>query len=133
MSAKNAISYTVETTMAVPDTVNAVTSELKKRGYGVLSNIDVRKIIKEKLGEEMTNYVILDICNPGHAKTALDAHKELGLILPCKITVYQESTKTLVSLFRPTEAIKVTGFEDLQPLAREVEHQLKEAVDAVAA
>ena len=101
-----------------------------------LSNIDVKKIIKEKLGEDMNSYVILDVCSPRHAKKAIDVHKEVGLILPCKITVYEDLAngmgKTVVSLYKPGEAIKVLGFEDLRSLAEEVERELTEAVNAVA-
>jgi uncharacterized protein (DUF302 family) len=137
LRAQVGISYTVESSRAVPDVVESITQELKKRGYGVLSNIDVKKIIKEKLGEDMSSYVILDVCNPRHAKRAIDAHNEVGLILPCKIMIYEDSVnskrKTVVSLYKPSEAIKVLGFEDLRPLAEEVERDLVEAVDAVAA
>jgi uncharacterized protein (DUF302 family) len=131
------ISYKVESTEPVADVVERVTLELKKRGYGVLSQIDVKKMIKEKLGEDMSDYVILDICNPKHAKRAIETHKEVGLILPCKITVHEEfeagKRRTAVSLYKPSEAIKVLSFDDLRPLAEDVEKDLIEAVDAVAA
>jgi uncharacterized protein (DUF302 family) len=120
--------------------VESLALELKRRGFGVLSNIDVKKIIKEKLGEEMRKYVILDVCSPTHAKKAIDAHKMIGLVLPCKIVVFEDEEAesrgggAVISLYRPTQAIKVTGeFGDLEPLAREVERQLVEAIDAASA
>ncbi len=127
------IGYTVESHQSVAETVEKLTGELKKRGFGVLSNIDVRKVILEKLGEKLDPFVILDVCSPRDAKRAIDAHKEVGLVLPCKITVYDDHGKTKVSLYKPTEAIKVLGFSDLDPLAEEVEGRLKDSLDAIGA
>jgi len=132
MSIQRTIGFTVRASGTVAETVQQLTEELKKKSFGVLSNIDVRKIIKEKLGEEMDSYVILDVCNPKHAKKALDAHKEVGLVLPCKITIFEDRGKVWVSLYKPTEAIAVLGFEDLKPLAEEVEKELSETIMKVS-
>ena len=132
MSIQRTIGFTVRASGTVAETVQKLTEELKKKSFGVLSNIDVRKIIKEKLGEEMDSYVILDVCNPKHAKKALDAHKEVGLVLPCKITIFEDRGKVWVSLYKPTEAIAVLGFEDLKPLAEEVEKELSETIMKVS-
>ncbi len=126
------IGYTVEALGSISKTVEDLTLGLKNIGFGILSNIDVRRIIKEKIGEDIIDYVILDVCNPRHAKKALDAHKEVGMILPCKITVYEDRGKTWVSLYKPTEALKVLGFSDLDPLAQQVERELRGALDAIA-
>jgi uncharacterized protein (DUF302 family) len=56
----------------------------------------------------------------------------VGLVLPCKIIIYKDIDKTVISLFRPTESIKTLGFSDLKELAQDVEHHLKEAIDATA-
>ena len=126
------IGYKVQARGTVPEIVEELSLELKKSGFGILSNIDVKKVIKEKIGEEIDSYVILDVCNPRHAKRALDAHKEVGLILPCKITVFEDKGRTWVSLYRPSEALKVLGFSDLDSLAQEVEEELKGALDTIA-
>ena len=76
----------------------------------------------------MQGYVLLDVCNPRHAKKAIDSHKEVGLVLPCKIMVYEDKERTFISLYRPTEAIKILGFSDLAPLADEVERQMELAI-----
>ncbi|MDG6907145.1 MAG: DUF302 domain-containing protein [Nitrososphaerota archaeon] len=128
----NRIDYTVKASAKVAEVVSKLTEELKSRGFGVLSNIDVRKTIKEKIGEDLNDYVILDVCNPGHAKKALDAHKEVGLILPCKITVFEDKGRTIVSLYKPTEALRVTGFTDLESMASEVEKELVEVLNVIA-
>lgn len=126
------LGYTKEARGQIPEIVETLAKELKQRGFGVLSNIDVQKLIKEKTGADMDPYVILDVCNPHHAKGALDAHKEVGLALPCKIVVYRNGERNLVSLYRPTKALSVLGFDDLQPVAELVEAELRAAVDAVA-
>ncbi len=126
------VEYARESRETVKSAVENLSRELAKRGFGVLSNIDVKKIIKEKLGQDMGEYVILDVCNPKHAKRAIDAHKEVGLILPCKIAVYEDKGKTRVSLYRPTKAVDVLKFSDLDLLAQEVEGELKQAIDAIA-
>jgi uncharacterized protein (DUF302 family) len=124
------LEYTLESNKPVQRVVEILTSELGMRGFGVLSNIDVRKIIKQKLGEEMSDYVILDVCSPKHAKQAIEAHKEIGLILPCKIIVYEERGMTKISLYKPTSAVDLMKFEDLFPLATEVEEILKNAMES---
>ena len=90
----------------------------------------MKKIIKDKLGQDMDGYVLLDVCNPRHAKKAIDSHKEVGLVLPCKIMVYEDKKKTWISLYKPTEAIKSLGFSDLDSLATEVEEQLEQALNS---
>jgi len=132
MSIQRSIGFTIQYRGTVPEAVQNLTEELKKRSFGVLSNMDVRKIIKEKLGEDMDSYVILDVCNPKHAKKALDAHKEVGLILPCKITIFEDRGSVWISLYKPTDAIAVLGFEDLKPLAQEVENELSQAMMSVS-
>ena len=109
-----------------------LTKELGTRGFGVLSKIDVQKTITQKLGEDMDPYVILDVCSPKQAKQAIDAHKDVGLILPCKMTVYKDKGKVLISLYRPTEAIKLLGYDDLKDLAMHAEKELKLAMDSFA-
>ncbi|MCL5067234.1 MAG: DUF302 domain-containing protein [Thaumarchaeota archaeon] len=128
----NGIGYTIEAAGQVAKVVDDLTQELKSRGYGVLSNIDVKKIIKDKIGEDMDDYTILDVCNPKYAKKALDAHKEAGLILPCKIVVSEDKGKTKVSLYRPTRALMQLGFSDLDSMAAQVEKDLIGALDAVS-
>jgi len=125
------IAYTLELNGTVAETAQRLTKELNSRGFGVLSNIDVQKIIKEKLGQHIDSYVILDVCNPTHAKKAIDAHKEVGLVLPCKVTIFENRGKVMVSLYKPTEAVKLLGFTDLDPLASQVENELKGAIDAL--
>ena len=126
------VAYTVQTSKTVPQALDALTEALKHRSFGILATINVSKIIKEKTGTDIDDYLILDVCNAKDASIALTAHKEIGLALPCKIVIYKENNKTNVAMYRPTEQIEALGFSDLQGLAEEVEMQLKEAIDDIA-
>lgn len=127
------LAYTKQTTKPTLQVVEAVTQALTKQNFGVLCTINASKIIKEKTGKTIEDYFILDICNAKDASYALSLHKEIGLALPCKMVIYHDSGKTIISLFRPTEALKMLGFGDLDALAVEVEGKLKEAVDLALA
>jgi uncharacterized protein (DUF302 family) len=126
----NKLVYTAQTSKPVAETVEALTEALKQQTFGVLANINVSKIIKEKTGKTIDDYTILEVCNAKDASIALTVHKEIGLMLPCKIIIYREKNSTVIALYRPTEALKALGFSDLTSLAEEVEGQLKQAVDA---
>jgi len=101
--------------------------------WGVLSVIDVTKILAEKLKVEFDDYVILDVCNPVLAHRGLTINKQAGLILPCKIVVYSDKGRTKVSLYRPTVALSTAsslpGYDKLNTLANESEDALKKIID----
>jgi uncharacterized protein (DUF302 family) len=126
------VAYTTQTAKTVPQTLEALIETLKQRSFSILSTINVSKIIKEKTGTDIDDYLILDVCNAKDASRALSLHKEVGLVLPCKIIIYKDNEKTKISMYRPTESIKVLGFSDLKELAQDVEHHLKEAIDSAA-
>ena len=106
--------------------------ELKKEGFGILTEIDVRAKFKEKLGIEFRNYVILGACNPPNAHKAILAEENIGLMLPCNVIVYEKGDKTVISMIKPTVAMQVVGNPQLEPIGRFIEAKLKAAFDAVA-
>ncbi len=125
------IDYTITTSAGVEEVSSKLQEQLKHKGYGVLSTIDVQKILKEKNGQEIEPYLILDVCNPRHAGNAIETNKDVGLVLPCKISIYRDNGSTKVSLLRPTEAMKMTGIEGLENLAISVENELQQTIKSM--
>ncbi|MEX2189140.1 MAG: DUF302 domain-containing protein, partial [Bacteroidota bacterium] len=74
--------------LSFDQTVEKVTEELKKEGFGVLTTIDVKETLKKKLDVDFKRYTILGACNPPFAHKALQAEEEIGLLLPCNVIVY---------------------------------------------
>lgn len=105
--------------------------ELSKEGFGVLTEIDVKKTLKEKLNIEYENYIILGACNPPFAHEALKMEKEIGLLLPCNVIVYEEHNKVFVSTILPTVAMEVVENVSLIEVARKVEEKLKRVIDSI--
>ena len=106
-------------------------AELKKEGFGIMSEIDVKKTVKDKLNADCDNYVILGACNPPFAWKALQAEKDIGLLMPCNVIVYEDKGKVFVASIRPTVTMSAVDNKDLAPVAIEVENKLKKAVDSV--
>ena len=127
------IDYTKESKLSVKMAVEKLTKDLMDNKWGVLSVIDVKKILAEKLKVEFDDYVILDVCNPVLAHRGLTINKQAGLILPCKIVVYSDKGRTKVSLYRPTVALSTAsslpGYDKLNTLANESEDALKKIID----
>jgi len=104
---------------------------MKNEGFGILTEIDVKEKMKEKLGLHMNKYIILGACNPANAYKAILAEENIGLMLPCNVIVYEKAGKTVLSVIRPTVAKKMVDNVELQQVAEAVEAQLKKAFDAV--
>lgn len=111
--------------------VEKVKEELKKEGFGVLTEIDVKDTLKKKLNVDFDHYVILGACNPPFAYQALQAERDIGLLMPCNVIVYQDGDKTFVAATRPTVTMNSVKNDKLAPVAGQVEQKLKNAVDRV--
>jgi uncharacterized protein (DUF302 family) len=117
--------------LSFEDTINKVTEELKKEGFGVLTTIDVKETLKNKIDVDFKKYTILGACNPAFAHKALLAEEEIGLLLPCNVIVYDKEGKTAVSFFNPSLMSKVVENETLNPIADEVKEKLLKVFDSV--
>ena len=119
--------------MGYEEAVEKVTAALKEQGFGILTEIDVQATMKNKLDKDFTKYVILGACNPPLAYRALSTELDIGLLLPCNVTVYEEpgSGKTVISAIDPSILIQATGVEALRPIAEEVSAKLTAALEAV--
>ncbi len=112
--------------------VAKVREELKKEGFGVLTEIDVKQTLKTKINVDFEDYIILGACNPPLAYQALSAERDIGVLLPCNVIVYVQGGKTFVCAVLPTVQLGKVGNPKLLPIAEQVENKLKKAVDAVA-
>ena len=108
--------------------VDSVRAALKAQGFGVITEIDVRKTMKEKLGAEFNDYVILGACNPTLAHQALSADPEVGLLLPCNVVVYADGAGSVVRALDPEAALGVAGIAALAPVAAEAKRRLEAMV-----
>jgi uncharacterized protein (DUF302 family) len=111
--------------------IEKVTEELKKEGFGVLTSIDVKDILKKKIDVDFKKYAILGACNPVLAHKALQTEEEIGLLLPCNVVVYEKEDKTAVSIFNPMTMTKLVDNESLKLVAEEVNTKLKRVLEAV--
>jgi uncharacterized protein (DUF302 family) len=112
------------------EALEKVTEELKKEGFGVLTEIDVKQTLKEKLDIDVARYKILGACNPPFAHKALQAEPGVGLLLPCNVVVYEtDSGEINVSAINAEAMLSVIGRDDVLPLAREVNQRMKRVID----
>jgi uncharacterized protein (DUF302 family) len=123
--------FTKELDIPYETVVELAREALKKEGFGVLTEIDVKEKMKEKLNIDMGRYIILGACNPPNAYKAILAEENIGLMLPCNVIVYEKGNKTVLSVIRPTVAMQMIDSMELKDIAAAVEGPLKKAFDAV--
>ena len=123
--------YTKEVSLTFEEAVIKVKEVLVANGFGVLTEIDVKATMKKKLGVEYENYIILGACNPQFAHKALEEEKEIGLLLPCNVIVYENDGKVHVSAILPSVAMGMVENEKLPAIATEVETLLKKVIDHI--
>lgn len=123
--------YKREVPLSFAEAVEKTKTELAKEGFGVLTEIDVKATFKKKLDIEYGNYCILGACNPSSALTALQAEKDIGLLLPCNVIVYEESGAVYVSAILPTVAMAMVENSSLTGIATAVEEKLKTVINAI--
>jgi uncharacterized protein (DUF302 family) len=114
------------------DAIIHVTEELKKEGFGVLTEIDVKATLKKKLDADFRNYRILGACNPPFAHQALLAEPQIGLMLPCNVVVQEsEDGKTLISAIDPIASMQAVENKALGEVAEQVRTKLQKVIDNV--
>jgi uncharacterized protein (DUF302 family) len=112
------------------DAVVRVKGTLKDEGFGVLTEIDVKATLKQKLGIEFRKYVILGACNPPYAHRSLEVDLDVGLLLPCNVIVYEtDDAKAYVAAINPVSALEIMKSRELRTIAEEVSEKLKRAIE----
>ena len=116
---------TVRAAAPFADTVARVREALKEQGFGVLTEIDVRATMREKLGEEMEDYLILGACNPPLAHRALTADRTIGLLLPCNVVIRAGDSGTTVEALDPRAIAGIAGQPALTAVANEAASRIR--------
>ena len=112
--------------------VEKVKAELKKEGFGVLTEIDVRKTLKEKINVDFRNYRILGACNAPYAYRALQAEDKIGTMLPCSVIVQETAEgRVEVAAIDPVASMAAVKNPALEPVGAEVRAKLKRVIDAL--
>ena len=127
------LGFDVYLTGEYDEAITAVTAELQKEGFGVLTEIDVKATLKKKLDVEFRPYKILGACNPKLAHKALSLAPEVGLMLPCNVTVAQEEDGRIhVSIVNPQQMLGVVENPALADVACDAEERLKRVAAALS-
>jgi uncharacterized protein (DUF302 family) len=128
------MSYHISKTLdlSFDDAVSKTIDELKKEGFGVLTDIDVKAVLKKKLDVDFTQYRILGACNPPLAYETLKAEERVGLMLPCNVIVRETGDGAVeVSAIDPMSAMSVVGNESLAETGALVRDKLAKVIEGV--
>ena len=114
------------------DVESSIREELQEQGFGILTEISVDETLKEKLDQDFRRYKILGACHPPSAFEALSSELEIGLLLPCNVTIWENEDGTVtISAINAEKMLGFTQRDDLEHLIVQVNGWLKAAVDAV--
>jgi uncharacterized protein (DUF302 family) len=124
--------FTVKINGSFDDAVTRVTEELQKEGFGVLTEIDVKAVMKKKLDLDKKPYKILGACNPVLANQAMTAEPDIGLLLPCNVIVREDEDGSIVVGFMdPAAVLGLVQTEGVKELGAEVRSRLERVRDAI--
>ncbi len=132
METSAAISFEVHLDQSFEEAIERLTAALKEESFGVLTRIDVHTTLKEKLGKDFRQFAILGVCNPPLAYRALEHKAEVGLMLPCNITVEADPDGgSIIRIGDPDAMLKGFGM-DQDPVLSEVGAEARKRLERVA-
>ncbi len=118
--------------ITVGELKEALAEKLKEYGFGILTEIDVKKTMKEKINKDYEDFLILGLCNPNFADTILSNDKDFALFLPCNALIYKEDEKVTLSLIRPSAVLPESeSGNDSEDLAQKVEEIFAKVFDSL--
>ncbi|MHB8669667.1 MAG: DUF302 domain-containing protein [Acidimicrobiales bacterium] len=121
----------VELDASYEEAIPKVKDALKDQGFGVLTEIDVRRTLKDKLDLDVEPQIILGACNPQLAHRALEIDARIAALLPCNVVVRRENGTTVVEALDPKIIAEVPANADLEPIAEEAGQRIQAALDAL--
>jgi uncharacterized protein (DUF302 family) len=114
------------------EVISRVTDELKKEGFGILTEIDVKETLKKKLDVDFKKYKILGACNPPFAYEALKSEDKIGTMLPCNVIVIEQAPGQIeVAAIDPIASMQAVGNPNLGKVASEVQSKLRKVVESL--
>ncbi len=114
------------------EAIEKVTGELKKEGFGILTEIDVKETLKKKLDVDFKPYKILGACNPPFAYKALQSEEQIGLMLPCNVIVYvNDENETVVAAIDPIASMQAVKNDQLGEVAETIQGKLKKVINSL--
>jgi len=124
--------FTKVVDLGYEEAIEKVTEELKKEGFGILTEIDVTATLKNKLDVDFKPYKILGACNPPNAYKALQAEEQIGLMLPCNVIVYvNDDNKTIVAAVDPIASMSAVKNDSLGEVAETIQGKLKNVINSL--
>ena len=124
--------FSVSVSGSFDDAITRVTEELSKEGFGVLTEINVKAVLKKKLDVDKRPYTILGACNPVLANQAISAEPDIGLLLPCNVLVREEEDSSItVSFMDPAAVLTLVEQDGIAELAGQVKEKLERVRDAL--
>jgi uncharacterized protein (DUF302 family) len=114
------------------EVVAEVREALAAQGFGVLTEIDIKSTLKNKIDVDVENQVILGACSPRHAHRALQVDPSIGLLLPCNVVIRSEGATTHVEAINPQMMVELSDADEMKAVADEVSVKLQAALDSLA-
>lgn len=124
--------FSKELRLPFDEVIIMVTSRLKKEGFGVLTEVNVRETLREKLNVDFRNYRILGACNPPFAYRALQLDDRIGLMMPCNVIVQERDEGVVeVSAVDPVASMQAIDNPELREVAEEIRQKLRAVIDGL--
>jgi uncharacterized protein (DUF302 family) len=120
--------FSTQINLPIDEAIEALKSALMKHHLGIVSDVNVSGIVKNKLNQDMPAYRLLGACNPGMAKTMIDDLPEVGVLLPCTIVAREVAGNTVINFMDPVTVLGIANNETVNKVARDAEEKLKAAI-----